>query len=138
MTTSIGSEKNIRINDHLLTVNNFSNLIEVLQYRSKYQPDKKAYIFLQDSDQELGCLTYQQLDEQARAIAAQLQNLNLKGERVLLLYPQGLEVIAAFYGCLYAGVIAIPAPFPDFIREMPKTLEDVADLGSYICALDKG
>jgi hypothetical protein len=25
-----------------------------------------------------------------------------------------------------------------FIREMPKTLEDVADLGSYICALDKG
>jgi acyl-CoA synthetase (AMP-forming)/AMP-acid ligase II len=106
MTTSIGSEKNIRINDHLLTVNNFSNLIEVLQYRSKYQPDKKAYIFLQDSDQELGCLTYQQLDEQARAIAAQLQNLNLKGERVLLLYPQGLEVIAAFYGCLYAGVIA--------------------------------
>ncbi|MBE9260302.1 hypothetical protein [Dolichospermum sp. LEGE 00246] len=55
-----------------MTVNNFSNLIEILQYRSKYQPDKKAYIFLQDSDKELGCLTYQQLDEQARVILVQL------------------------------------------------------------------
>ena len=34
-------------------------------------------------------------------------------KRALLLYPTGLEFIAAFFGCLYAGVIAVPVPPPN-------------------------
>ena len=54
-------------------------------------------------------LTIEKLDTKARSIAAHLQSLNTIGERALLLYPPGLEFIAAFLGCLYAGVIAVPA-----------------------------
>lgn len=91
----------------------FSTLLELLRYRALQQPDKLAYTFLIDGKKEGSQLTYAQLDRQARAIGALLQQHQAKGERALLLYPQGLEVIAAFCGCLYAGVIAIPVPPPE-------------------------
>ena len=46
---------------------------------------------------------------QARAIAARLGAEGLAGERALLAFPPGLEFLAAFFGCLYAGVVAVPA-----------------------------
>ena len=86
-----------------------NNLVELLQYRGRHQPSETAYVFLQDGEIESERLTYQQLDQKARAIAAQMQTLKLKGERALLLYPSGLDFICAFFGCLYASVIAVPA-----------------------------
>ncbi len=90
----------------------FATLVDLLRYRALDQPDKKTYTFLQDGETEAGSLTYQELDLQARAIAAYLQSINATGERVLLLYPPGLEFIAGLFGCLYAGAIAIPAQPP--------------------------
>ncbi|NJQ97393.1 MAG: fatty acyl-AMP ligase, partial [Hydrococcus sp. CSU_1_8] len=91
-------------------------IIDFLSQRSFVQPQQKAYTFMADGKEEKESLSYQQLDRQARAIAALLQNYRSEGQRALLLYPQGLEVIAAFFGCLYAGVIAIPAPAPEASR----------------------
>lgn len=96
--------------------NYFSTFIELLRYRALHQSDKIAYTFLQEGETESNRLTYQELDFQARTIAAKLQSLEATGERALLLYPAGLEVIAAFSGCLYAGVIAVPVPPPDGAR----------------------
>lgn len=84
-------------------------IVDLLQHRANHQPDRLAYTFLQDGETETGKLTYQDLDRQARAIAAQLQNLVDAGSHALLLYPPGLEFIAAFFGCLYAGIVAVPA-----------------------------
>lgn len=53
-------------------------------------------------------MTNSDLDRRARAIAAWLQNHGLAGERAMLLFPPGLDFIAAYFGCLYAGVIAVP------------------------------
>ncbi len=106
----------------------FTTLIDLLRYRAEHQPHQLAYQFLEDGKTEAARYTYQQLDQQARAIAAQLQHA--KGERALLLYPQGVEVVAAFCGCLYAGVIAIPVPPPDagrMKRALPRLLEIVKD-----------
>ncbi|KST70371.1 fatty acyl-AMP ligase [Mastigocoleus testarum] len=86
-----------------------SNLVEILTKRALYQPEQRAYTFIQNGELESGSLTYQQLDRQARAIAAKLQSYGAVGKRALLLYPPGLEFISAFFGCLYAGVVAIPA-----------------------------
>jgi amino acid adenylation domain-containing protein len=91
-------------------------LIDLLQLRAEQQADKRAYTFMVDGKVEGKTFTYAELDLQARAIAAQLQQYNAHGERALLLYPQGLEFLAAFFGCLYAGVIAIPAPPPEASR----------------------
>jgi acyl-CoA synthetase (AMP-forming)/AMP-acid ligase II len=62
-----------------------------------------------DGETQEDSLTYRELDLQARAIATRLQQMGASGERALLIYRPGLEFIAAFFGCLYAGVIAVPA-----------------------------
>lgn len=103
------------------------NLVELLQYRGRYQPSKIAYVFLQDGEIELESLTYQQLDRKARAIAAQLQALELSGQRALLLYPPGLEFISAFFGCLYASVVAVPAYPPIKNQKLGRLQSIVAD-----------
>ncbi len=107
-----------------------STLVELLRTRASLTPDNHAYTFLTDGRKESAPLTYSQLDTQARSIAALLQQKNAKGERALLLYPQSLEVIAAFCGCLYAGVIAIPVPPPEsgrLKRTLPRLRSIVKD-----------
>lgn len=105
-------------------------LIQLLRWRAVEQPERLAYTFLTDGKTEGSVLTYAELDRQARAIAALLQQQTAPGERALLLYPQGLEVIAAFLGCLYGGVIAIPVPPPDagrLKRTLPRLRAIVQD-----------
>ncbi|NJL82351.1 MAG: fatty acyl-AMP ligase [Chloroflexaceae bacterium] len=107
-----------------------NTLVELLRQRSQQQGDSMAYNFLIDGKTESLPLTYRDLDRQARAIAAWLQQYQAKGERALLLYPQSLEVVAAFCGCLYAGVIAIPVPPPEsgrLKRTLPRLRSIVKD-----------
>lgn len=77
--------------------------------RAERQPDLRAYTFLPDGTNEAGSLTYAEVDRQARAIAVALRRWAKPGDRALLLYPQGLDYITGFFGCLYAGLIAVPA-----------------------------
>ncbi|WP_333299216.1 AMP-binding protein [Microcoleus sp. AT13-A6] len=93
-----------------------ATLYSLLRDRASRNPDQTAYTLLEDGENEIAGLTYRQLDEKARAIAAYLQSQLSVGERVLLVYPQGLESIVAFFGCLYAGAVAIPAPAPEAAR----------------------
>ncbi|MEA5506597.1 amino acid adenylation domain-containing protein [Halotia wernerae UHCC 0503] len=103
-----------------------NSLVELLRYRAVNQSDKQAFTFLVNGSQESD-LTYQELDAQARAIAVALKNITITGERVLLLYPPGLEFIAAFFGCLYAGVIAVPAYPPRQNKSLSRLQSVVAD-----------
>ncbi|RYZ43412.1 MAG: hypothetical protein EOO72_06875 [Myxococcaceae bacterium] len=93
-----------------------STLVELSRRRAEERPDQLAYTFLVDGDTEEAHLTYGDLDRRARAIGAALQARGAQGERVLLLYPPGLEYVAAFVGCLYAGAVAVPAYPPDPMR----------------------
>ncbi len=74
------------------------------------------YAYLVDGEIEAAHLTHEALDRQARAIGAILQSYRARGERALLLYPAGLEFIPAFFGCLCAGVIAVPLPAPNMAQ----------------------
>ena len=102
-------------------------LVELLRFRAQQQPNKCAYTFLVNGETEVVHLTYEELDQQARTIAAFLQKLELKEERAVLLYPPGLEYIAAFFGCLYAGVVAVPAYPPRPNRSMSRLQAIAAD-----------
>lgn len=86
----------------------WSTLVDVLQWRASNQPYKTAYIYLSDGESQEETMTYLDVDTQAKAIASNLLNQNLQGHNVLLMYHSGLEFISAFFGCLYAGVTAIP------------------------------
>src|SRR5688572_16783715 len=57
-------------------------------------------------------LSFPDLNRQARAIAAHIRERAAPGSRALLLYPPGLTFLPAFFGCLHAGIIAVPAPPP--------------------------
>src|SRR5262245_4858117 len=93
-----------------------STLVDLLRWRALHQSDRRAYTFLMDGETDEVPLTYGELDRQARAIGAMLQRVAAPGERALLLYPPGPEYIAAFFGCLYAGVVAVPAYPPNPAR----------------------
>ncbi|WP_253895921.1 non-ribosomal peptide synthetase, partial [Corallococcus exercitus] len=74
------------------------------------------YTFLGDGDGEEIVWSAADLDVRARRIATALRERGAVGERVLLLYPPGLDYVAGFFGCLYAGAVAVPAYPPDPMR----------------------
>ena len=118
-----------------------TTIIELLRNRAVEQARKDAYTFMVDGKKEGDRLTYAELDIRARAIAATLQKYNAEGARALLLYPQGLEVIAAFCGCLYAGVIAIPVPPPEsgrLKRTLPRLRSIVKDAEATVALTTAG
>ncbi|HYP25231.1 MAG TPA: amino acid adenylation domain-containing protein [Blastocatellia bacterium] len=112
-----------------------STLIEVLQWRAGEQPDASAFTFLADGEKPGLSLTYSEVERRSRAIAARLQTMAAPGDRALLLYPPGLDFIPAFFGCLYAGVVAVPAYPPDparLARSLPRLLSVSSDAGAVI------
>src|SRR3954470_8039767 len=81
----------------------------LLRARAAERPGQVAFTFLADGEAEGGSLTYGELDRRAAGVRAALAASGPPGERALLLYPPGLDFIVAFFGCLYAGVVAVPA-----------------------------
>lgn len=87
-------------------------------------------MYLGDGEREEARVSYAELDLLARAVSATLRELHARGERALLLYPPGLDFVAAFFGCLYSGVVAVPAYPPHPARPeitLPKLQAILAD-----------
>jgi amino acid adenylation domain-containing protein len=88
------------------------HVVDVLRRRAEQAGDKTAYVFLPRGEGPPRVLTYGALDARARAIAAALREHSPAQERVLMVYPSGLEFIEAFWGCLYARLVAVPSHLP--------------------------
>jgi 8-amino-7-oxononanoate synthase len=88
----------------------------IVRHHVERTPDQLAYRFLTGLKGESESWSYQDLDLRARAIGGRLQRESLRSKPVLLLLPPGLEYVAGFLGCLYAGAIAVPAYPPDMGR----------------------
>ena len=106
-------------------------MLELLASQAGKNPDGSAYVFLDDRD-GLSEISFRQLDRRARAIAARLQLELRPGDRALLVYPAGLEFIAAFFGCMYAGVVAVPATYPKPKRPMPRLQRIALDCDAHV------
>ena len=111
------------------TNGNASTLIDLLRERAQREPDARIYSYLVDGEVEGAHLSHGALDRQARAIGAMLQGYHAAGERALMLYPAGLEFISAFFGCLYAGVTAVPVPHLN-IAQPQRTLARLLTISS--------
>jgi len=91
-------------------------LLDLLSERARGRPGFPIFTFLDDDPRDARAIDYAELDARARRVAAALQAVADPGERVILLYPPGLDYIAAFFGCLYAAMVAVPAYPPEPAR----------------------
>ncbi len=105
-------------------------LVDLARQRPDGTTRGSAYVFLTDGESETSEISYGELDRRARAIAAWLQSLGAQGKRAILLYPPGLDYISAFFGCLYAEVIAVPAYPPQRKRTLGRLKAVLADSGA--------
>lgn len=99
-----------------------NSLVDILKWRAIHEPYRLAYRYLKDGENDEVTTTYSELDRHTRCIAAKLQALSKQGERAILLFPPGLDFVAAYFAGLYAGVIVIPA-YPPHPARLEKTLE---------------
>lgn len=110
---------------------NFATLTDILIWRGENQSEKIAYNFLADGEKEQ-LLTYGDLDRKCKEIGGFLQSIGAKGDRVLLFFNPGLDYITAFFGCLYAGMIAVPSYPPKVNREAQRVDTILKDAGASI------
>ncbi|MBA3660901.1 MAG: fatty acyl-AMP ligase [Gammaproteobacteria bacterium] len=96
-------------------------ILDKLTIRAGQNPEFHAYTFLKDEAEYASHLTWQSLQHRAKAIAAVLQQQHAKNKAVLLLFEPGTDYICAFFACLYAGAIAVPA-YPPLSGEMASQL----------------
>lgn len=84
---------------------------QILQARALERPDRRAFVFLNANGSIAEELTFADLHRRAGAIAAEILARGLGGKRVLLIFPPGLDFVAALFGCFYAGAVAVPTPY---------------------------
>ncbi|MEU2031204.1 fatty acyl-AMP ligase [Nocardia amamiensis] len=96
--------------------------------------ETRSYTYLREAGRELSedVVTYLELDRDARAVAAWLADRPESAQPVVLLYHDGLAFLRAFLGCLYAGVIAVPAPLPHDERSTRRLAGVIADSGAQL------
>jgi amino acid adenylation domain-containing protein len=98
------------------TLADATTLVDVLQWRAAVEEEHAAYFWLKDGRTTDRQMTYGDVDRQARELATMLRSRIQPGERALLVYGAGLDVVVAFWACLYAGIVAVPAPAIEAIR----------------------
>ena len=109
-----------------------TTFVEVLRWRALYHPDHVASTFLLDGETRQERYTYAELDARARQIATLLQAHLAPGDRALLLYPPGLEYIAALFGCWYAGIVAVPAYPPRLNQNLTRIERMIQDADAQV------
>lgn len=113
----------------------FTSMIDVLRYWTRERGSQIVYTFLADGTSENTTLTFSELDRRARAIAVALRSQASAGDRVLLLFPPDLEFVTAFFGTLYAGMVAVPAYPPQIKRlerDLPRLQAILVDSGATV------
>src|SRR5512146_2189147 len=94
---------------------------ELLDQRASLQPDRVAYQWLGEGEHELERLTFGDLRRRSLGVASALLADSQPGERALIALPQGLAFLAAFFGCLYAGLVPVPVSPPNRKRGLELT-----------------
>lgn len=102
-------------------------IVHRLHQHALERPEQMAFTFLRYDEVGNQSLTYGELELRARAIGSHLFRQGANGKPVLLLFPSSLDYIAAYFGCLYAGALAVPAYAPHSAREWPRIQAIVAD-----------
>uniref|UniRef100_A0A8L0DUA6 DMAP1-binding domain-containing protein n=1 Tax=Oncorhynchus mykiss TaxID=8022 RepID=A0A8L0DUA6_ONCMY len=117
----------------------FLFLSEVLQWRSQTTPEHILYTLLSSRGAVSSSLTCLQLHKRAERVAALLLERGglQEGDHIALVYPPGIDLIAAFYGCLYAGCVPITVrpPHPQNISTTLPTVKMIVEVSRSACVM---
>jgi acyl-CoA synthetase (AMP-forming)/AMP-acid ligase II/acyl carrier protein len=103
---------------------NFNTIVDLARQRAEIHPDRNYITFLEDGDDQISNLTYSQLDQSAVHVASWLKDKGIdKGDRALIILPNSIRFTQIFYGCLYAGVLAVPLSEPAGPHQIQTYLE---------------
>ncbi|RFA38524.1 fatty acyl-AMP ligase [Alkalilimnicola ehrlichii] len=102
-----------------LSMTGAASLVDCVRHWAHKQPNDLSYCFL-DKGREVDSLTFRELDQQACALAFHLNKQGALGERALLLFPQGLDYLRAFFGCLYGKVVPVTTSPPTGDRRVER------------------
>jgi len=95
-----------------VTIMTITKILDLLSLRAREQPSTIAYSYLDNGEDEAARITYADLEQRALAVAELLRAYANPRDRVVLVYPSGLEFLGAFFGCLYARIVAVPLHSP--------------------------
>ena len=109
-----------------------NSLIDIVRERACRFPSKQAFRFLSNRGRHSDLITREDLDKQTCVIGGFLQEVCQPGDRVVLFCPPGREYIAAFLGCLYAGVVAVPL-YPPGNQKRERVLGVIQNCGARLC-----
>ncbi|XP_041435187.1 disco-interacting protein 2 homolog A isoform X5 [Xenopus laevis] len=117
----------------------FLYLADVLQWRAQTTPEHVLLLLLNSKGAVSSSATCLQLHKRAERIAAGLiekAHLNV-GDHVALVYPPGIDLIATFFGCLYAGCIPITVrpPHPQNLATTLPTVKMIVEVSKSSCIL---
>ena len=110
---------------HMSSMPSFQNLVEMVQQKSIVRNQSTFAYFVKDNGERGDQCSYAELDNQARAIAMELVQRGLSGRNLMLLFSPSIDYVRAFFGCLYAGCVAVPAYPPTGARDLSR-LQKVA------------
>ena len=87
-----------------------ASILDQLDRLGDEHPNKLLYSYLDLNGTPIECYSYASFLHRTKAIASHLRETHgfAVGDRLLLAYPPGLEMICAFYGCVRAGLIPVP------------------------------
>jgi thioester reductase-like protein len=87
-------------------------ILDYMGHWAAVQPEKCFGMFLDRHGQPRETHTYQSFEARTRFLAEYIYDETAlqRGDRVALVYPPGLEMVASFVACARIGVIPVPVP----------------------------
>src|SRR3954452_20109047 len=104
------------------------SLPDLLHFRAVHQPRRIAYRIIRDSQLREDAFSYLDLHERALAVAAGLRAFGLEDKRIVVLHQTGVDFLAAFFGTLYAGSIAVPLNTPSSANALERLDAIISDV----------
>jgi acyl-CoA synthetase (AMP-forming)/AMP-acid ligase II/acyl carrier protein len=116
-------------------IDSFNNLVDLLRWQAENNPQRSFFTFSPDGEKIENELTYYELDQKARQLGAYLQSQASYGDRALLVYSSGRELMIGFFGCLYAGLVPVLSTTPQTKTAFENLIASNKDCGARIALI---
>ncbi|TWW80705.1 Disco-interacting protein 2 -like protein A [Takifugu flavidus] len=115
----------------------FLYIQDVLQWRAQATPDHPLFVVLNAKGTVASTASCLQLHKRAERVAAALMGRLNTGDHVALVYPPGIDLIATFYGCLFAGCVPVTVrpPHPQNLATTLPTVKMIVEVSKSVCIL---